>query len=97
MVLEKTLESPLDDGKEIKPANPKKKKQPILKEISPEYSFSFRNDWFDLLAVERTLKSLLQHCSAFLYGPTLAFILDYWKNHSFDYMGLYWQSDISAF
>ena len=38
MVLEKTLESPLDDGKEIKPANPKKKKQPILKEISPEYS-----------------------------------------------------------
>ena len=60
-------------------------------------SFSFRNDWFDLLAVERTLKSLLQHCSVFLYGPTLAFILDYWKNHSFDYMGLYWQSDISAF
>ena len=60
-------------------------------------SFSFRNDWFDLLAVERTLKSLLQHCSAFLYGPTLAFILDYWKNHSFDNMGLYWQSDISAF
>ena len=60
-------------------------------------SFSFRNDWFNLLAVERTLKSLLQHCSAFLYGPTLAFILDYWKNHSFDYMGLYWQSDISAF
>ena len=23
---------------------------------------SFRNDWFDLLAVQRTLKSLLQHC-----------------------------------
>ena len=47
--------------------------------ISPpnEYSglISFRNDWFDLLAVEETLKSLLQHhnskasvlqCSAFL-------------------------------
>ena len=33
--------------------------------ISPssEYSglISFRNDWFDLLAVQRTLKSLLQH------------------------------------
>ena len=58
--------------------------------ISPsnEYSgfISFRNDWFDLLVVQWTLKSLLQHCSsktsvlwcsAFLCGPTLAFILDY--------------------
>ena len=25
---------------------------------------SFRMDWFDLLAVQRTLKSLLQHCSS---------------------------------
>ena len=36
--------------------------------ISPshEYSglFSFRIDWFDLLAVQRTLKSLLQHHSS---------------------------------
>ena len=53
--------------------------------ISPssEYSglISFRIDWFDFLAVQGTLKSLLQHhnlnasvlqCSAFfLYGPTL--------------------------
>ena len=30
-----------------------------------------------------------------LYGPTLTSI--HWKNHSFDYMGLYWQSDVSAF
>ena len=22
---------------------------------------------------------------------------DYWKKHSFDYMDLYWQSDVSAF
>ena len=36
MVLEKTLESPLD-CKEIKPVNPKGN-QSILKEISPEYS-----------------------------------------------------------
>ena len=36
MVLEKTLESPLD-YKEIKPVNPKGN-QSILKEISPEYS-----------------------------------------------------------
>ena len=26
-----------------------------------------------------------------LYGPTLTFVPDYWKNHSFDYMDLCWQ------
>ena len=67
--------------------------------ISPsnEYSglISFRIDWFDLLAVQGTLKSLLQlqffgiqsiNSLAFshLYGPTLTSVDDYWKNHSFD-------------
>ena len=64
--------------------------------ISPskEYSglISLRIDWFDLLAVQGTLKSLFQHHSSktssltlsFLYGPTLTPIHDYWKNHSFD-------------
>jgi len=64
--------------------------------ISPssEYSglISFRIDWLDLLAVHMTLKSLLQHqfksinsySLSFLYGPTLTFIHDYWKNHRFD-------------
>ena len=66
--------------------------------ISPsnEYSglISFRMDWLDLLAVQRTLKSLLQHHSSkasilrhsvFLYySPTLTSIVDYWKNHSLD-------------
>ena len=62
--------------------------------ISPsnEYSglISFRSDWFDLLAVQGTLKSLLQHDNSktstsalsFLYSPTLTSIHDYWKNHS---------------
>ena len=56
--------------------------------------------WFPLelsslisFAVQRTLKSLLQHhslkesvlqCSAFSYGPTLTSVNDYSKNHSFD-------------
>ena len=73
-----------------------------------EYSglISFRIDWLDLLVVQGTLKSLLQHhsskasfvqCSAFFYGPTLTFLHDYWKNHSFDDMDLCWQSDVSAF
>ena len=65
--------------------------------ISPsnEYSglISIRMDWLDLLAVQGTLKSLLQHHSSkasislalsFLYSPTLTSIHDYWKNHSLD-------------
>ena len=64
--------------------------------ISPssEYSglISFRMNWMDLLAVQGTLKSLLQHqfksinssVLIFLYSPTLTSIHDYWKNHSFD-------------
>ena len=54
---------------------------------------SFRIDWFDILAVQGTLKHLLQHhsskasilqCSAFFNGPTFTSIHDYWKNHSSD-------------
>ena len=32
-----------------------------------------------------------------IYGPTLTFVHDYWKNHSFDYTDLCQQSDVSAF
>ena len=32
-----------------------------------------------------------------LYGPTLTSINDSWKNHSFDYMDLCWQSNVSVF
>ena len=32
-----------------------------------------------------------------LYGPALTSVNDYWKNHSFDYIDLCWQSDVSAF
>ena len=56
---------------------------------SNEYSglISFRMDWLALLAVQGTLKSLLQHHSSkasVLYGPTLTSIRDYWKNRSLD-------------
>ena len=64
--------------------------------ISPSNKYSrlisFRIDWFDLLAVQGTLKSLLQHHNSkhqffsFLYSPTLTSICDYWKNHNFDHM-----------
>ena len=33
----------------------------------------------------------------FLYSPTLTSIHDYWKNHSFDWMKHFWQSNVSAF
>ena len=33
----------------------------------------------------------------FFYSTTLTSVQDYWKNQSFDYMGLCWQSDVSAF
>ena len=55
--------------------------------ISPsnEYSglISFRIDWLDLLAVQGTLKSLLQHHSSkaaiLWHGPTLSSLHDFWK------------------
>ena len=62
--------------------------------ISPSNEYpgliSFRIDWLDLLAVQRTLKSLLQHhsskasilwCSAF-FIVQLTSIHDHWKNHN---------------
>ena len=62
--------------------------------ISPsnEYSglISFRMDWWDLLAVQGTLKSLLQHHSSkasilqhsVFFVVQLTSIHDYWKIHS---------------
>ena len=63
---------------------------------SSEYSglISYRMDWLDLLAVQGTLKNLLQHhsskalilqCSAFFMVQLSTSLCDYWKNHSFDY------------
>ena len=62
---------------------------------SKEHSWliSFSVNWLDHLAVQGTLRSLLQHHSskasihwhsAFFYSPTLTSIHDYWKNHSLD-------------
>ena len=36
------------------------------------------------------LKSINSSALSFLYSPTLTFIHDHWKNHSFDYMDLCW-------
>ena len=67
---------------------------------------SFRIDWFDLFAVQGTLKRLLQHpnlkasilwSSALPCGPTLTSIHGYWQYHSFDYVDLCRQNGISTF
>ena len=66
--------------------------------ISPSNEYpgliSFRMDWLDLLAVQGTLKSVLQHnsskasilwCSAFFIVQLAhPYIHPYWKNQSFD-------------
>ena len=77
--------------------------------ISPsnEYSglISFRMDCLDLLDIQGTLKSspaprfksINSSVLSFLYGPTLTSIHDYWKNHTFDYVDLCQQSNVSAF
>ena len=66
---------------------------------------SFRMDWLDLLAVQGTLKNLLQHHSSeasifwhsFLHSPILTSIHDHWKNYSLDQMDLCWQNNVSVF
>ena len=76
--------------------------------ISPsnEYSglISYRMDWLDLLAVQVTLKSLLQNHSskASILQHSAFFIAQLSHPYmtigktSFDYMDLCWQSDVSA-
>ena len=66
--------------------------------VSPSNEYSgrifLRIDWFDLLAAQRTLKTLSSSTPliksinssmlSLLYDPVLTSIHDYWKNHSFD-------------
>ena len=67
---------------------------------------SIRMDWLDLLAVQGTLKSLLQHhrlkvstllCSAFFMVQLSHPYMTTGKKHSFDYTDFCQWSDISAF
>jgi len=78
--------------------------------ISPsnEYSglISFRIDWLDLLAVQKTFKilsqhhslklSILQRSALFMVYLSHQYMLTE-KNHSFDYTDLCWESNVSAF
>ena len=66
---------------------------------------SFRIDWFDL-AVQGTVKesspapqfeNINSLALSLLYDSTLIPVHDYLKNHTFDYMDLCGQNDVSAF
>ena len=76
------------------------KNQSFSFSISPSDEYSelicFRIDWFDLLVVQGTLKSLLWHHSSKASILQLS-VHDYWKNHSFHYMDFCQQSSVSAF
>ena len=43
------------------------------------------------------LESINSLVLSLLYGLTLKSMHHYWKNHTFDYMDLFWQNDVSAF
>ena len=73
------------------------------------FSISFSNEYSGLISLGLTglislqskelSKSLLQHHSSkpsILRRSAFTSIHDYWKNHSFDYMDLCWQSNVSA-
>ena len=79
-------------------------------QFSTEYSglISLRIDRLDLLAVQGTLKSLLHppapqfekissSALSLLYGAAPPAVPDYWRNHSFDFMDICWQSNASFF
>ena len=75
--------------------------------ISPssEYSgmISFTMDWLESPRDSQEssptpqFKSINSSVLSFPCSPTLTSIHDCWKNQSFDYIDLYWQSNVSAF
>ena len=63
-------------------------------------------DWFDLLALQRTFRNLLQHhklkkinslALCLLYGPALTTVPNHWEDLSLHYMDFGQQNDVFAF
>ena len=76
--------------------------------LSNEYSglIYFKIYWFDSSSSARDsqrsspasqFKSISYSELSLLYGPTLTSVYNNWKSHRFDYRGLCWQSDVTAF
>ena len=112
VVLEKTLESPFE-CKEIKPVNPKRNQpwtftgrtvaeveiptlwpRDVKSQLTGKDSDA-EKDWSQPGSSVQARFSRQENWSGLLFpSPS---IHDYWKNHSFDYMDLCWQSGVSAF
>ena len=58
---------------------------------------SLQSKGFSRVFSNTTAQSITSLALSLIYGPTLTSIYDYWKNHSFDYTDLCWQSNVSAF
>ena len=65
---------------------------------------SSRIEWFNLLVIQGTQESSAPQFEnisslvlSLLYSPTFTSIHNYWKSHSFDYIDLCWQSNVSGF
>jgi len=70
--------------------------------LSSEYwgLFSFKINWFDLLAVQSPspqFENISSLALNLLYGPTLTSVHDYRKSNSFDSRDLSRQGDVSVF
>ena len=71
------------------------------------FSISLSNEYSGLISLlckglsgllaNTTVRIINSFSLSLLYGPDCTSIHDYWKNHSFDYIDLCRQSDISAF
>ena len=76
-----------------------------LQHHSFQWIFRVETDCFELLGVQGTqessptpqLESINYSALSLLYGPTLIFVHDYWKNHSLASIDLFLQSEVSAF
>ena len=69
--------------------------------VNIQYWFPLRlTGWISLQSKDSQESSLappFESINSSALSPTLTSIPDYWKNHSFDYLDLCWQSDVSAF
>ena len=60
-------------------------------------SISLQSKRLSRVSLAPQFESISSSALSLLYGPTLTSLHDYWKNHSFEYMGLGWQSNVFAF
>ena len=74
-----------------------------IHEYSGFFFFFVQIDWFDLLAVQGTLRSLLQFkginslALCLFYSSALTSICDHWEDYNLDYTDLCQQGNVSAF